>query len=109
MEKSSNAYLGFSILPDEVTRDYLGEGVSDALLRKLRMLPWFPEDMSHLSFELREGDEAFFMVRSLQHVQPNTGSSGFLLSILCTCICRCTIGKSSDYLGVLHVGLQIFM
>ncbi|KAK2163923.1 hypothetical protein LSH36_72g06019 [Paralvinella palmiformis] len=46
---------------DEVTRDYV-TGVTDMLTRKLRLLPWKPTDMTHLSFDLQEPEESFFAV-----------------------------------------------
>jgi len=43
----------------ELTRDYL-DGRSDELLqRRLLMLPWQPDDMTHLSYEQHEDDDLF--------------------------------------------------
>jgi len=43
----------------ELTRDYL-DGRSDELLqRRLLMLPWQPDDMTHLSYEQHEDDNIF--------------------------------------------------
>ena len=47
---------------DEVTRDYIEPGVTDLLVRKAKLLPWQPEDLTHLSYEQHEEDESFFRV-----------------------------------------------
>lgn len=47
---------------EEVTRNYIEGGVTDSLMRKIRLLPWQPEDMCHLSYEQHAADESFFMV-----------------------------------------------
>ena len=47
---------------DEVTRDYIEGSNLDHLMKKVKMLPWQPEDMTHLSYAQNELDDGFFMV-----------------------------------------------
>ena len=60
----TNSTISFLSITDEVTRDYL-PGVTDPLHRKVRLLPWQPEDMTHLSYEQHEYEESFYSVRYL--------------------------------------------
>jgi len=46
----------------ELTRDYLDGRCNDPLQRRLLMLPWQPDDMTHLSYEQHEDDEIFTAV-----------------------------------------------
>ena len=48
---------------EEVTRNYVENFHLAPLTRKVRLLPWFPEDMTHLSYELYESDESFYQVK----------------------------------------------
>ena len=43
----------------EVKRDYLDGRTVGPLMRKLLLLPWQPNDMSHLSYEQREDEDLF--------------------------------------------------
>jgi len=57
---------------DELTRDYLnGRAGSDPLLKKLLLLPWQPEDMRHLSYDVKEDTEMFFMKFAQLETMPN--------------------------------------
>ena len=46
----------------ELTRDYLDSRCNDPLQRRLLMLSWQPDDMTHLSYEQHEDDEIFTAV-----------------------------------------------
>jgi len=50
------------IIAGELTRDYLNGRSCDQLQRRLMLLPWQPDDMTHLSFEQHEDDALFTSV-----------------------------------------------
>jgi tubulin--tyrosine ligase-like protein 12 len=56
---------------DEVTRDYVYGRTADPLTRKLLLLPWQPDDMSHLSYEQHEDDELFVSKYCVHETLPN--------------------------------------
>ena len=57
-------YISGMYIVDEVTRDYVEKANVNGLVRKLMLLPWRPDDMTHLSYDQSEKSESFFMVRS---------------------------------------------
>lgn len=70
----------FVLLTEEVTRNYIEGGVTDSLMRKIRLLPWHPEDMRHLSFEQHEVEESFFNVNDvLLSLKTATSTSIFII------------------------------
>ena len=58
---------------------------AEGLLRRIKLLPWQPDDMTHLSYEQMEEDESFFLVclQNLKsHFSCNYGSfSKFLCNV----------------------------
>ena len=63
------------IITGELTRDYLNGRSCEPLQRRLRLLPWQVDDMSHLSYEQHEDDDLFTSVCAL-HVIIVRASSG---------------------------------
>jgi len=50
------------VITGELTRDYLNGRSNDPLQRRLLLLPWQPDDMTHLSYEQHEDDALFTSV-----------------------------------------------
>ena len=46
-----------------MTRNFVENANVNGLVRKIMLLPWQPDDMTHLSYEQSEKDESFFLVR----------------------------------------------
>ena len=65
----------------ELTRDYLSGRSNELLQRRLLMLPWQPDDVTHLSYEQHEDDDIFKAVCRLRCQMllfgPRNGSSGY--------------------------------
>ena len=58
---SNNLIVVHWLFVDEVVRDFI-EGVTDPVLRQIRLTPWQPNAWTHLSYDLHEMDEQFFVV-----------------------------------------------
>ncbi len=55
----------YCCITEEVTRNFVIGGTTNALQRKVKLLPWLPDDMRHLSYEQHEDEHSFLMVTTL--------------------------------------------